>query len=70
MSVDVKISLDFEQVKNIVDQLTAEEQNKLTQYLDKKTLYKHWDKLQEELKEIPLTPEEIQKEVEAVRAKR
>ena len=70
MSVNIKIDLDYNQVKNIINQLDENEQNRLAEYLDELTLYRRWDKLQEKLKDIPLSPEEIQEEVEIVRTKR
>ena len=69
MSVNLKIDLDFNQVKNIIDQLPFDEQEKLAEYLDDKTLFAQWRRVKEELKDIPVTFEEITEEVEAVREK-
>ncbi len=69
MSVNLKIDLDFNQVKNIIDQLPFDEQEKLAEYLDDKTLFAQWSRVKEELKDIPVTFEEITEEVEAVREK-
>lgn len=63
----VKLQLDFNQVKDLVEQLSFEEKEKLARYLDDKTLLLKLRRIQESKKDIPLTLEEITEEVELVR---
>ena len=68
--MSVSLELDFKQVKKLVDQLNEQEKERLAEYLDDETLFKQWRKVKEELQDIPLTLEDITKEVKAVRAQR
>ena len=70
IKMSVSLKLDFKQLRSLVDQLDVEEQEKLAEYLDDKTLFSLWRKVKKELKEIPVTLDDITEEVEFVRAAR
>ena len=53
-----------------MEQLSLEEKEELARYLDDKTLLVEFRRFREEMKDIPLTEEEITQEVEEVREAR
>lgn len=68
--MSVKLSLDYEQIKKLIDQLAFEEKSRLAQYLDDQTLFSEIRGIQKDLKDEPITLDEITSEVEAVREER
>ena len=64
------IKMDIEQVKGLISQFTIREKQDLARYLDSLTLKKRFKKLLSGKKEVPVSYEEITKEVEKVRAAR
>ena len=66
----VQLDLDFTQVKKLVDRLPKKEKETLARYLDDQTLFEEMRQVQRELKDTPITPEEITAEVKAVRKTR
>jgi hypothetical protein len=65
-----KIKMDIEQVKGLISQFSLKEKEDLARYLDSLTLKKRFKKLLSAKKDIPISYEEITKEVEKVRAAR
>ena len=66
----VQLDLDFAQVKKLVDRLPKKEKETLARYLDDQTLFEELRQVQRELKDAPITTEEITAEVKAVRKTR
>ena len=66
----VQLDLDFTQVKNLVDRLPQKEKETLARHLDDQTLFEELRRVQRELKNAPITTEEITAEVKAVRKAR
>ena len=66
----VQLDLDFTQVKKLVDRLPQKEKETLARHLDDQTLFEELRRVQRELKNTPLTMEEITAEVKAVRKTR
>ena len=66
----VQLDLDFIQVKKLVDRLPKKEKETLARYLDDQTLFEEMRQVQRELKDTPITLEEITAEVKAVRKTR
>ncbi len=66
----VQLDLDFLQVKKLVDRLPQKEKETLARHLDDQTLFEELRRVQRELKNTPLTAEEITAEVKAVRKAR
>jgi len=64
------IKMDIEQVKGLISQFSIKEKEVLAQYLDSLTLKKRFKRLLSAKKDIPVSYEEITKEVEKVRAAR
>ena len=64
------IKMDIEQVKGLISQFSTKEKEDLARYLDSLTLKKRFKKLLSAKKDIPVSYEEITKEVEKVRATR
>ena len=69
-SMEVMVNLDFGQVQKIVEQLGPDEQKRLTEYLEKKTLAERIKAFRLKAKGFPLSDEAIQEEVKAVRRER
>jgi len=70
MEMTVQLDLDFSQVKKLVDRLPQKEKETLARHLDDQTLFEELRRVQRELKNTPLTAEEITAEVKAVRKAR
>ena len=70
MEMTVQLDLDFAQVKMLVDRLPQKEKETLARYLDDQTLFDEMRRVQRELKDAPITMEEITAEVKAVRKAR
>lgn len=68
--IPVTLDLDFEQIQAIVDQMPEDEKSRLAVYLDRKTLVRWMEHFQASAAGFPLSDEEIQVEVEAVRRER
>ena len=68
MPGNIKLSKD--QLKDIIKQLNEEEKLDLARYLDELTLEKRWKDFLFRKKNIPISYEEVTKEVEKVRSKR
>jgi uncharacterized protein with von Willebrand factor type A (vWA) domain len=66
----VQLDLEFTQIKNLVDRLPKKEKETLARYLDDQTLFAEMLQVQRELKDAPITMEEITAEVKAVRKAR
>ena len=64
------LQLNYDQIKSLIDQLDMEEKEKLANYLDDEILFKQLKNFQREMKDVPLTLDDITKEVEAVRSER
>ena len=64
------LQLNYNQIKNLVDQLDTNDKEKLAEYLDDETLFKQLKEFQEQNEGISLSLEEITKEVEAVRSEK
>jgi hypothetical protein len=64
------IKMDVNQVKSLISQFSNKEQEDLARYLDSLTLKKRFKKLLSSKKDIPISYEEITKEVEKVRTAR
>lgn len=70
MSATLQLNLDYNQVKKLIDQLDIKEKEKLAEYLDDEILFKQLRDFQSKMKDIPLTLDDITKEVEVVRGER
>ncbi len=66
----VNLRLNYGQVKELVAQLSPEEKEELARYLDDRILLTKFRRFRDEMKEIPLTEEEITHEVDEVREAR
>ena len=66
----VQINLGFDQIQAIVDQLPEDDKERLADYLDRQAVVKRLERMQHELADFPLSDEEIQAEVKAVRRER
>ena len=64
------IKMDIEQVKGLISQFSGKEKEDLARYLDSLTLKKRFKRLLSAKKDVPISYEEITKEVEKVRAAR
>jgi hypothetical protein len=64
------IKMDIEQVKGLISQFSSKEKEDLARYLDSLTLKKRFKRLLSAKKDIPISYEDITKEVEKVRAAR
>jgi len=64
------IKMDIEQMKGLISQFSIKEKEDLARYLDSLTLKKRFKKLLSAKKGIPISYEEITKEVDKVRAAR
>lgn len=64
------IKMDIEQVKGLISQFSIKEKEDLARYLDSLTLKKRFKRLLSAKKDIPISYEDITKEVEKVRAAR
>jgi hypothetical protein len=64
------IKMDVEQVKGLISQLSIKEKENLARYLDSLTLKSRFKKLLAAKKDIPVSLDEITKEVENVRSAR
>ena len=70
MPTTLQLNLNYDQVKKLIDQLDIKEKEKLAEYLDDEILFKQLKDFQKEMKDVPLTLDDITKEVEAVRSER
>lgn len=70
MEMTVQLDLDFTQIKKLVARLPKKEKETLARYLDDQTLFEEMRRVQRELKDTPITMEEITAEVKAVRKTR
>jgi hypothetical protein len=68
--MSISLNLDFEQVKALVDQLSPAQKEQIEKSLRRELALEHLQKLQQELKDVPITDEEIEAEVETVRQER
>lgn len=66
----VQLDLNYAQVRTLVDRLPKKEKETLARYLDEQTLFAEMRQVQRELKNAPITMEEITAEVKAVRKAR
>ncbi|MBM4136088.1 MAG: hypothetical protein FJ241_04565 [Nitrospira sp.] len=64
------IKMDVNQVKGLISQFSIKEKEDLARYLDSLTLKKRFKKLLSAKKDIPISYNEITKEVENVRSAR
>lgn len=64
------IKMDINQVKGLISQFSIKEKEDLARYLDSLTLKKRFKRLLAAKKDIPISYDEITKEVEHVRAAR
>jgi hypothetical protein len=64
------IKLDVDQVKNLISQFSIKEKEDLARYLDGLTLKKRFKKLLAAKKDVPVSYDEITKEIESVRTAR
>ncbi|MEW6068406.1 MAG: hypothetical protein AB1610_08970 [Nitrospirota bacterium] len=64
------IKMDINQVKGLISQFSIKEKEDLARYLDSLTLKKRFKKLLSAKKDVPISYEDITKEVEKVRAAR
>ncbi len=62
--------MDIEQIKGLISQFSIKEKEDLARYLDSLTLKKRFKKLLSAKKGIPISYEDITKEVDKVRAAR
>ncbi len=70
MSMLVQSDVGLSQVKELVDRLPRKDKEALARYLDEQTLFTELRKVQKELRNAPITEEEILAEVKAVRKAR
>ncbi|MBI5640411.1 MAG: hypothetical protein HZA17_08300 [Nitrospirae bacterium] len=64
------IKMDIEQVKGLISQFSSREKEDLARYLNSLTLNNRFKRLLSAKKDIPISYEEITKEVEKVRTAR
>jgi catalase len=70
LRMSVSLNLDFEQVKALVQQLSPEEKQRIEAELRRELAGARLERLQEELKDAPISEEEIAEEVKEVRRER
>jgi uncharacterized protein with von Willebrand factor type A (vWA) domain len=66
----VQLDLELAQVKKLIDRLPKKEKMTLARYLDEQTLFEEMRQVQRELKDAPISMEEITAEAKAVRKAR
>ncbi len=66
----VQLDLELTQIKKLVDGLPRKDKETLARYLDDQTLFEEMRRVQQELKDSPITMAEITAEVKAVRKAR
>ena len=66
----IQLDLELAQVKKLIDRLPKKEKMTLARYLDEQTLFEEMRQVQRELKDAPISMEEITAEVKAVRKAR
>jgi len=64
------IKINTNQIKTLINKLSTKEKLDLARYLDNLTLKERWKNFLSSKKDIPVSFEEITKEVEKVRTKR
>jgi len=64
------IKINTNQIKTLINKLSTKEKLDLARYLDNLTLKERWKNFLSNKKDIPVSFEEITKEVEKVRTKR
>jgi len=64
------IKINTDQIKTLINKLSTKEKLDLARYLDNLTLKERWKNFLSSKKDIPVSFEEITKEVEKVRTKR
>lgn len=69
-NMSVNLQLNYDQIKNLIDQLNMKEKERLAEYLDNQTLKRRFIKFLESKEDIPVTPDDIAMEVEKVRQER
>ncbi len=68
--IPVTLNLGFAQIQAIVDQMPEDDKVRLASYLDRQTVVKRIERFQSSASGFPLSDEEIQAEVKAVRRER
>ncbi len=68
--IPVTLNLGFAQIQAIVDQMPEDDKIRLASYLDRQTVVKRIERFQASAAGFPLSDEEIQAEVKAVRRER
>ena len=68
--IPVTLNLGFAQIQAIVDQMPEDDKIRLASYLDRQTVMKRIERFQASAAGFPLSDEEIQAEVKAVRRER
>ena len=68
--IPVTLNLGFAQIQAIVDQMPEDDKVRLATYLDRQTVVKRIERFQASTSGFPLSDEEIQAEVKAVRRER
>lgn len=68
--MSVSLNLDYGQLKALVDQLPPQEKAQMERELRRELAMSDFEKMQQELKDAPITNAEIDAEVEAVRQER
>jgi hypothetical protein len=68
--IPVTLNLGFAQIQAIVDQMPEDDKVRLASYLDRQTVVKRIERFQASTAGFPLSDEEIQAEVKAVRRER
>lgn len=68
--IPVTLNLGFAQIQAIVDQMPEDDKVRLASYLDCQTVMKRIERFQASAAGFPLSDEEIQAEVKAVRRER
>jgi hypothetical protein len=68
--IPVTFNLGFAQIQAIVDQMPEDDKGRLAAYLDRQTIVKRIERFQASSSNFPLSDEDIQAEVKAVRRER
>ena len=68
--IPVTLNLGFAQIQAIVDQMPEDDKERLASYLDRQTIVKRMERFQASAANFPLSDEDIQAEVKAVRRER
>ena len=68
--IPVTLNLGYAQIQAIVEQMPEDDKVRLASYLDRQTIVKRIDRFQASAAGFPLSDEEIQAEVKAVRRER